>query len=110
MVGDAGYMKDPITAQGISDAFRDAESLARAVHEGLSGQKPMESSLKEYAEGRDEAALPFYRWTLGMARLNELTEPERQMMEAITGNQTFADRYCGVMAETVTPEEMFAPA
>ena len=25
LVGDAGYTKDPITAQGISDAFRDAE-------------------------------------------------------------------------------------
>jgi hypothetical protein len=29
LVGDAGYLKDSITAQGISDAFRDAELLAR---------------------------------------------------------------------------------
>ena len=28
LVGDAGYHKDPITAQGITDAFRDAELLA----------------------------------------------------------------------------------
>ena len=27
LVGDAGYNKDPITAQGISDAFIDAEHL-----------------------------------------------------------------------------------
>ena len=29
LVGDAGYHKDPITAQGISDAFRDAELVGR---------------------------------------------------------------------------------
>jgi len=28
LVGDAGYHKDPVTAQGIRDAFRDAELLA----------------------------------------------------------------------------------
>ena len=31
LVGDAGYTKDPITAQGISDAFRDAELCAEAL-------------------------------------------------------------------------------
>jgi flavin-dependent dehydrogenase len=31
LVGDAGYIKDPITAQGISDAFRDAEKCAIAA-------------------------------------------------------------------------------
>jgi menaquinone-9 beta-reductase len=34
LVGDAGYFKDPITAHGITDAFRDAELLARAVVRG----------------------------------------------------------------------------
>jgi flavin-dependent dehydrogenase len=37
LVGDAGYHKDPITAQGISDAFRDAELLATAIHSGFTG-------------------------------------------------------------------------
>lgn len=31
LVGDAGYFKDPITAHGISDAFRDAQLLADAA-------------------------------------------------------------------------------
>ena len=31
LVGDAGYNKDPITAQGMSDAFRDAELSAAAL-------------------------------------------------------------------------------
>ena len=38
LVGDAGYHKDPVTAQGITDAFRDAELLAEAVDGGFSGR------------------------------------------------------------------------
>ena len=34
LVGDAGYFKDPGAAHGISDAFRDAELLARAAATG----------------------------------------------------------------------------
>jgi flavin-dependent dehydrogenase len=37
LVGDAGYNRDPITAQGISDAFRDAERCTAAVDEALRG-------------------------------------------------------------------------
>jgi 2-polyprenyl-6-methoxyphenol hydroxylase-like FAD-dependent oxidoreductase len=36
LVGDAGYFKDPSTAHGITDAFRDAELLARAILRGTS--------------------------------------------------------------------------
>jgi flavin-dependent dehydrogenase len=36
LVGDAGYHRDPITGHGITDAFRDAELLARAAHDWLS--------------------------------------------------------------------------
>ena len=31
LVGDAGYFKDPLSSHGLTDAFRDAELLARAV-------------------------------------------------------------------------------
>jgi len=38
LVGDAGYTKDPITAQGISDAFRDAErARARSMRPSPAG-------------------------------------------------------------------------
>jgi 2-polyprenyl-6-methoxyphenol hydroxylase-like FAD-dependent oxidoreductase len=34
LVGDAAYFKDPLTAHGITDAFRDAELVARAAVRG----------------------------------------------------------------------------
>src|SRR4029453_18099914 len=39
LVGDAAYDRDPITAQGISDAFLDAGALARALDDGWSGRR-----------------------------------------------------------------------
>ena len=36
-MGDAGYHRDAVTAHGISDAFRDAELLAVALDQALSG-------------------------------------------------------------------------
>ena len=48
LVGDAGYHKDPVLGWGISDAFRDAELLAEALHAGWSGQVPLEEALAGY--------------------------------------------------------------
>ncbi|MGH2604474.1 MAG: NAD(P)/FAD-dependent oxidoreductase, partial [Dehalococcoidia bacterium] len=53
LVGDAGYHKDPVTGYGITDAFRDAELLARAVVAGLGGVEPMRDALATYQARRD---------------------------------------------------------
>jgi 2-polyprenyl-6-methoxyphenol hydroxylase-like FAD-dependent oxidoreductase len=50
LVGDAGYFRDPITAHGITDALRDAETLARAVAVGS------EEALDAYQATRDAVA------------------------------------------------------
>jgi 2-polyprenyl-6-methoxyphenol hydroxylase-like FAD-dependent oxidoreductase len=45
LVGDAAYDKDPLTAQGISDAFIDADGLATALDHGFSGRRPLGQAL-----------------------------------------------------------------
>ena len=44
LVGDAGYVKDPLTAQGIADAFIDSENLAEALDAGFSRTPPARGS------------------------------------------------------------------
>ena len=63
LVGDAGYFKDPLTAHGITDAFRDAELLARAIGGGR------EDGLAGYEAARDEAAGPIFELTDQIASL-----------------------------------------
>jgi len=53
LVGDAGYHRDPITGQGISDAFRDADLLATALDSVLRGRAHEAEALTEYHQLRD---------------------------------------------------------
>src|SRR4030095_5773689 len=77
LVGDAGYHKDPITAQGISDAFRGAELLAEAIDDGFSGRRPLEEALGDYQRRRDGEVQAMYEFTCQWAAL-EPPSPEMQ--------------------------------
>jgi flavin-dependent dehydrogenase len=67
LVGDAGYHRDPIPAQGISDAFRDAELLVGAIAAGFEGQMPLEEAMADYERRRNEAARPTYEEAVARA-------------------------------------------
>jgi flavin-dependent dehydrogenase len=109
LVGDAGYNKDPITAQGITDSFKQAELLAEAIDAGLSGRKPMEEALAEYERRRNEGALPMYELTCQLAALAPPPAEMIQLFEALRENQEEANRFIGVTAGTVPVEEFYAP-
>ena len=109
LVGDAGYHKDPITAQGITDAFRDAELLAEAIDAGLSGRRPLEESLGEYERRRNEATLPLFELTCEFAMLQPPSPEQQQLFAALRYDQEQTNRFFGVMAGTVPVAEFFAP-
>jgi len=109
LVGDAGYHKDPITAQGITDAFRDADLLANAIHLGLSGSADLDIALEAYETERNAATLPMYEMTLQHASLQPPPPEMQQLMGALIHNQEQANRFLGTMAGTVPIPEFFAP-
>lgn len=110
LVGDAGYHKDPATAQGISDSFRDAELLTSAIDDGFSGRQPLAEALAEYETKRNTAVLPMYEFTTQLANLAEPPSPEvQQLLAALCGNQTETNRFLGTWAGTVPVPEFFAP-
>ena len=63
LVGDAGYHRDPITGHGITDAFRDAELLARAADLALSGLSAWSATLSMYERERKALLTPTFRIT-----------------------------------------------
>lgn len=94
LVGDAGYTKDPCTAQGYQRPFRDAEALADVVDAGLSGRQPYEESLAGYERRRDEIATPFYEFTCQLAAFDPPSPEMLQLYSALQGNQSGIDRFC----------------
>ena len=109
LVGDAGYHLDPITAQGMLDAFRDAELLADAVDRGLGGDLAHE--LLGYQRARDVAALPMYRLTAALADVEAPPPPAvLELLAATAGDPAATSRFLGVMAGSVGVEEFYGAA
>ena len=107
LLGDAGYNKDPITAQGIGDAFRDAERCAIALDETFSGARSFDEAMGEYQRIRDEHALPMYEFTCQLATLEPPPPEMQQMLGAIHGDQKAMDGFIRMNAGTISPAEFF---
>jgi 2-polyprenyl-6-methoxyphenol hydroxylase-like FAD-dependent oxidoreductase len=108
LVGDAGYNKDFITAQGIQDAFRDAERCARALDEAWSGRRAFEEAMADYQAARDEHVLPMYELTAEIASLEPPPPELQQILEAARGNQEAMDAFARVNAGVTSPAEFFS--
>jgi 2-polyprenyl-6-methoxyphenol hydroxylase-like FAD-dependent oxidoreductase len=109
LVGDAGYNKDPITAQGISDAFHDAERCTTALVEVFDGGRPFDEVMSEWHQARDEHALPIYEFTTQLATLEPPPPEMQQLFGALSGNQRAMDGFVSVVAGTMSPAEFFDP-
>jgi flavin-dependent dehydrogenase len=109
LVGDAGYNKDPITAQGIPDAFSDAERCSTALDEVFTGVRSFDEALSEYHTTRDAHALPIYEFTTQLATLEAPPVEMQQLLGAVYGNQDAMDSFVSITAGTVSPIEFFDP-
>ena len=111
LVGDAGYAKDPVTAQGITDAFCDAELCAEALDATWRGSRGYNEALGDYQQHRDERALPMYEFTTQLADLAVPPPPQmQQLLGAIAGHQKAMDEFASMFAGALPVPEFFNPA
>jgi 2-polyprenyl-6-methoxyphenol hydroxylase-like FAD-dependent oxidoreductase len=109
LVGDAGYTKDPITAQGIANAFVDAERVALALGEVWAGDASFAEAMIRYQSERDATALPMYEFTTQLATLEPPPPDMQELIGAMAGNQAAMDAFVSVATGTMSPVEFFAP-
>ena len=110
LVGDAAYHKDACTAQGITDAFHDAESLADTLDDVFSGRRPFAEALPAHQAARDERTGPMYGFTCQFATFQPPTPEEEALFGAVYGNQAAMDDFMSVIAGTMPVLEFFDPA
>ena len=101
--GRRRYNKDFITAQGIQDAFRDAERCVRALDEAYSGRRPFQEAMADYQAARDEHVLPMYEFTAEFASLEPPPPELQQLLQAAHGNQEAMDGFARVNAGVTSP-------
>jgi 2-polyprenyl-6-methoxyphenol hydroxylase-like FAD-dependent oxidoreductase len=106
LLGDAGLTMDPITAAGITNAFRDAAFMAEAADEGLRGN--LDRALAGFEERRNALSVPLYHFTCEMARLEPPTQQIVDFFVGLQQSQEDTDAYFGVFAQTVPVSEFFA--
>jgi flavin-dependent dehydrogenase len=111
LVGDAGYHKDPITAQGITDAFRDAELLAAALDAGFTDRRPLGDALVQYERSRNEETSPLYDLTYEFASLAPPSAEQQALFAALRDDPEQTNRFLSTVVGTVPIPEFFgAPA
>ena len=110
LVGDAGYTKDPITAQGITNAFRDAELCSNALDSTFAGLQPFDDAMGTYQTERDTHSRPMYEFTSQLATLEPPPPELQQLLGTIHGNQAAMDAFVSVTAGTLSPMEFFDPS
>lgn len=109
LVGDAGYQRDFITAQGMQDAFRDAELCAGALTTALGGRR-FEEAMANYQSTRDAAVAGMYALTTELATLQPPQPEMEQLLLSLHGSQTRMDLFARVNAGTSPPGELFGEA
>jgi flavin-dependent dehydrogenase len=86
LVGDAGYHRDPISAHGMTDAFRDAELLATAADRMLVDPSAEGEAMAAYQEERDAALARTFALTRQLAAfppLERFVELETELAHAL---------------------------
>ncbi len=109
LVGDAGYLKDPITAQGIHDAFRDAEACALSLDQAFTGACSFEEAMSDYQRARDNGVIAMYDFTCQLATLEPPPPEMLQLLGAMRGNQKAMDGFAQMNAGTISPAEFLSP-
>jgi 2-polyprenyl-6-methoxyphenol hydroxylase-like FAD-dependent oxidoreductase len=109
LVGDAGVVMDPVSAQGIGNALRDAELLADAIVAGLAGGRPADAHLAGYHRRRDAAVRPMYDLTAGLAALEPVRPAQRYVLASLRDRPAETDRFLGVFAGVTPVGEFRSP-
>jgi 2-polyprenyl-6-methoxyphenol hydroxylase-like FAD-dependent oxidoreductase len=109
LVGDAGYTKDPITAQGICNAFVDAERVASALDEVWAKGGSFDDAMGRCQAERDAVTLPMYEFTTQLATLEPPPPELQELLGAIADNQSAMDAFVSLNAGTMSPPEFFDP-
>ena len=107
LAGDAGAVMDSVSAQGMTNALRDASYLSDAVVAGLGGRRPLAAALHDHQLRRDRAIRGMYDFTLDLAAFTPATRGQRRFLTAIAADQQETDRFLGAFAGIVPPERYF---
>ena len=95
---------------GMSDAFLTADLLADAIHQGLSGNQPMDQALASYQQRRDAMTANGFELTLGTARLAPLSPRLEALYRTAADQPEVAGHVFGVLGGSIPLTDLHTQA
>ncbi|HSB65496.1 MAG TPA: FAD-dependent monooxygenase, partial [Anaerolineales bacterium] len=109
LVGDAGMSMDPVTGQGIGNAFRDAERMSESIDEAFGGKKSLEKALREYEDARKYETIAMYEFTSQIASFADPTVEQQEFFSGLARRPELANRFLGALTGSVSIRYLFSP-
>lgn len=109
LAGDAGAAYEYSTAQGITNALRQAQLIADAIDEGLAGRRPMDAALAEFERLRNEIEQPYYDFTYHQGTFQPPDPSVLPVFAAVAQSPRATSEFFGLFAQTTSPAAFFAP-
>jgi 2-polyprenyl-6-methoxyphenol hydroxylase-like FAD-dependent oxidoreductase len=110
LLGDAAHTKDPIRAQGITDAFLDAEALASALDDVLCHRRSECDALREFEAAKVKRTEFPYQLCLRAARFEyPSVEQTKSFLKRIGNKPSAIAELRGLVAGSMMPEIFYDP-
>jgi flavin-dependent dehydrogenase len=106
LAGDAAYLRDPVTQQGMTDAFSDAERLSCAIEAGLAQGGDLTSQLAAAQDDRDRATESAYEWTLSSTKFKSDNEDTQRLLTFVAQDQELSNMFVNLNPGLVTMKQL----
>ena len=109
LVGDAALHRDPITAQGITNAFTHAAILAEELDLAFREEKLLDVATESYDARQFELLKPMFDYTVHLAMLQPLPEELKAMLPQVIYNPEATSAFIGAFMGSVPLDQAFPP-
>lgn len=109
LVGDAGHFKDFTPAQGIADAFRQAERLAEVLPADLADRTAVDAALRAWWRRRDRDARPMYWFAADMGAPGPSTPLVTEVLRDIAADRAATLALARVLNHEIGPDRLLSP-
>jgi flavin-dependent dehydrogenase len=107
LVGDAALHRDPITAQGITNAFVHADILAEELNQSFQGGKDLMTALADYDRRQFQLLKPMFDYTVHLSRLQPLPSQVEAMLPAVQSSASATGAFIGAFMGSVPLDQVF---
>jgi 2-polyprenyl-6-methoxyphenol hydroxylase-like FAD-dependent oxidoreductase len=109
LVGDAAVHRDPITAQGITNAFTHAAILAEELDAAFCGQTTVDKATAAYDQRQYNELKPMFDYTVHLAMLQKLPEEMQQMLPMVASDPNATSAFIGAFMGSMALDQVFSP-